>query len=123
MKRFASILSIIGMICLSQSSIAQTGSASLTQLTSTKPSVVRSVHRVPKVKIFRSNPYRVHHIVIDNNDEVTVDDEDLMSPYRREDLFKVVDVDEDLPDRILDRLADARKRAVELHTQKWTHMG
>jgi hypothetical protein len=115
MKRFASILSIIGMICLSQSSIAQTGSASLTQLTSTKPSVVR----VAKPKLFRSNPYRYHRIYVENNDEVTVDDEDLMSPYRREDLFKLVDIEEDLPDYILNKLAAARKRAVELHTQKW----
>ena len=116
MKRLLSI--VIGMIFLSPLCMAQTGSESSTQPTSTKPSAVR-VAKVPKVKLFRSNPYRYHKIYVEDNDEVTVDDEDLMSPYRREDLFKIVEVEYDLPDHILDRLAAARKRAVELHKQKW----
>ena len=115
MKRFLSMLITIGIICLSQSSIAQTGSESSTQRTSTKPNVVR----VAKTKLFRSNPYRYTRIYVETNEEVTIDDEDLMSPYRREDLFKLVDVDEDLPDHILGRLAAARKRAIEVHRQQW----
>ena len=118
MKRYLSILITIGMIFLSPLCIAQTGSESSIQLTSTKPSVVRAA-KVPKLKLFRSNPHKYHKIYVEDNDEVTVDDEDLMSPYRRGDLFKIVEVEEDLPDRILDKLAAARKRAVELHKQKW----
>ena len=116
MKRLISI--VIMTVFLSPLCIAQSGSESSTQPTSTKPNVVRAA-KVPKLKLFRSNPYRYHKIYVENDDEVTVDDEDLMSPYRREDLFKIVEVDDDLPDRILDRLALARQRAVELHKQKW----
>lgn len=123
MKRFLSILITIGMICLSQSSIAQIGSASLIQPTSTKHIFVRNVPKVPKPKIFRSNPHRFHYVYIDDNDDtISVDDEDLMCPYRRQDLFKIVEVDfDDLPDHILNKLAAARKRAVEAYASK--HFG
>lgn len=93
MKRFVSMLIIIGTICLSQWSIAQSGSELSTQPTSTRTNVVKPA-KVPKLKIFRSNPYRYHKIYVENTDEVTIDDEDLMSPYRREDLFKLVEVDD-----------------------------
>ena len=116
MKRLISIL--IMTVFLNPLCTAQSGSESSTQPTSTKPNVVRAA-KVPKLKLFRSNPHRYHKIYVEDNDEVTVDDEDLMSPYRRGDLFKIVEVEEDLPDRILDKLAAARKRAVELHKQKW----
>lgn len=115
MKRFLSILIAVGMICVSHSSTAQTGNELSTQLTSTKPNVVR----VAKVKLFRSNPYRYNRIYVDNNDEVTIDDEDLMSPYRREDLFKIVDLDEELPEHILNKLAAARKKALDVYQKKW----
>ena len=119
MKRFLSILITIGMICLSQYSIAQNGSALSTQPTSTKPSVVRTA-KVPK--LFRSNPHRFHYVYIDDNDDaIPVDDEDLMCPYRRQDLFKIVELDfDDLPDHILNKLAAARKLAVDAHKRKWS---
>lgn len=121
MKRFLSIWITIGMICLSQSSIAQNGSESLIQPTSTKHVFVRNVPKVPKPKIFRSNPHRFHYVYIDDNDDaIPVDDEDLMCPYRRQDLFKIVELDsDDLPDHILSKLAAARKLAVDAHKRKW----
>lgn len=117
MKRFASILITTGMICLSPLSIAQSGSESSTQPTSTKPNVVRAA-KVPKLKLFRSNPHRYHKIYVENNDEVTVNDEDLMSPYRKEDLFKIVNLDSDLDEDIRWRLFLARQLAVLKLTQQ-----
>lgn len=111
MKRFASMLITIGMICLSPWCTAQNGNVLSTQPTSTKQIVVR---HVPKIKLFRSNPYRYHRIYIDNDDEVTVDDEDIMSPYRREDLVKLVDVD-DVSEYVRWRLFLARQLAVLKH--------
>lgn len=121
MKRFASILITVGMICLSPLSTAQSGSESSTQPTSTKPNVVRAA-KVPKLKLFRSNPHRYHKIYVENNDEVTVDDEDLMSPYRKEDLFKLVDVD-DISERVRWRLFLARQLAVLKHQSNYTIAG
>ena len=122
MKRFASILITTGMICLSPLSTAQSGSESSTQPTSTKPNVVRAA-KVPKLKLFRSNPHRYHKIYVENNDEVTVDDEDLMSPYRREDLFKIVNLDSDLDENIRWRLFLARQLAILKHRANYTIAG
>ena len=105
------MLIIIGIAFSSQWSIAQTGNALLTQPMSTKQIVVR---HVPKIKLFRSNPYRYHKIYVENDDELTIDDEDLMSPYRREDLFKLVDVD-DVSEYVRWRLFLARQLAVLKH--------
>lgn len=110
MRRLISI--VIMTVFLSPLCIAQTGSESSTPPTSTKTRVVK---HVPKLKLFRSNPYRYHRIYIDNDDEVTVDDEDIMSPYRREDLFKLVDVD-DVSEYVRWRLFLARQLAVLRHS-------
>lgn len=120
MKRLISI--VIMTLCLNPLCTAQNGSESSTQPTSTKPNVVRAA-KVPKLKLFRSNPYRYHKIYVDDNDEVTVDDEDLMSPYRREDLFKVVDLDSDLDENIRWRLFLARQLAVLKHQANYTIAG
>lgn len=90
MKRLISILIMSLMTIASQNVAAQSGLEYSTQPMSMKQRVVR---HVPKVKFFRSNPYRFNRIYIDDQDEVAIDDEDLMSPYRREHLFKVVHVD------------------------------
>lgn len=79
----------------------------------------RVVKHVPKVKLFRSNPYRYNRIYVDNQDEVTVDDEDLMSPYRREDLFKVVHLD-DVSDNARWRLFLIRQLALLKHRERYT---
>ena len=116
MKRLISIL--IMTIFLNPLCIAQSGSESSTQPTSTKPNVVRAA-KVPKLKLFRSNPYRYHKIYVDDNDEVTVGDEDLMSPYRREDLFKLVEID-DVSGRVRWKLFLIRQLALLKHIETHT---
>lgn len=111
MKRLISI-AIMTML-LSQNSTAQTGSEFSTQPTSMKQHTVRHA-KVPKIKLFRSNPHRIY---IDDSDEIVVDDEGLMSPYRRQDLFKIVEFD-DVSDRVRWRLFLARQLAVLRHQVK-----
>lgn len=113
------MLIVIGIAFSSQYSIAQSGSESSTQPTSMKQRVVK---HVPKVKLFRSNPYRYHAIYVDDQDEIEVDDEGLMSPYRREDLFKIVDLD-DISDNVRWRLFLARQLAVLKHQARYTIAG
>lgn len=119
MKRFVSMLIIIGIAFSSQCSIAQTGSALSTQPTSTKQRVVK---HVPKVKLFRSNPYRYHAIYVDEQDDIEVDDEGLMSPYRREDLFKLVEQD-DISDNVRWRLFLIRQLALLKQQARYTIAG
>jgi hypothetical protein len=52
------------------------------------PALVKA--RIPKPKLFRSNPHRkVHFLLIDDNTDVFVQDEDLATGYRRRDLTKI----------------------------------
>ncbi len=66
--------------------------------------------RIPKFKVLRSNPHRYAKIVIDDVD-YEVDDEGLMSPYRREDLNKIQHED-GLSDYVRWRLFLARQLAL-----------
>ena len=76
--------------------------------------------RIPKLKIFRSNPYRkVHYLLIDDNDDVFVQDEDLATGYRRRDLNKIEHEDVVLSDHVRFRLWLARQLAMEKYRQKW----
>jgi hypothetical protein len=46
--------------------------------------------RIPKPKLFRTNPHRkAHFLLIDDNTDVFVQDEDLATGYRRRDLNKI----------------------------------
>ena len=113
MKRLISIL--IMTFLMSQSSIAQNGLEYSTQPMSMKQRSVQNVPRLKKVKLFRSNPYRVTHRYIDDSDDDYVDDDYLMSPYRRQDLFKVIVLDDGISDNVRWRLFLARQLAVLKH--------
>ena len=52
------------------------------------PALVKA--RIPKPKLFRTNPHRkAHFLLIDDNNDVFVQDEDLATGYRRRDLTRV----------------------------------
>ena len=66
--------------------------------------------RIPKFKVFRSNPYRYSKIIIDDAD-YEIDDEGLMSPYRRKDLHKI-EHDDGISENVRWRLFLARQLAL-----------
>lgn len=75
--------------------------------------------RIPKPKLFRSNPYRiVHYSLMDDQDDVFVNDEDIYTGYRREDLIKIKseptkdDPDGDITEEIRWKLFLARTAAM-----------
>ena len=113
------MLIVIGIAFSSQCSIAQSGNVLSTLPTSTKQRVVK---HVPKVKLFRSNPYRFHAIYVDEQDDIEVDDEGLMSPYRKEDLFKLVE-QADISDSVRWRLFLIRQLALIKHQATYTIAG
>jgi len=70
--------------------------------------------RIPKQKLLRSNPLR-KSLILGGSDPVNViDDEDLITTYRRRDLDKSdkLQPDADLSDYVLVRLAVARAKAM-----------
>lgn len=69
-----------------------------------------SATRIPKFKVLRSNPHRYSKLTIDDAD-VEVDDEGLMSPYRRRDLNKIEHKD-GISDKVRWRLFLARQLAM-----------
>lgn len=119
MKRLISILIMAWIAMVSQFSIAQSGLEYSTQHTNMKPRYVQSVPRISKVKVFRSNPYKLTHRYVDESDDDYVDDDYLMSPYRRQDLFKIVTLNEDISDNVRWRLFLARQLAVLKHQAKY----
>lgn len=66
--------------------------------------------RIPKFKVLRSNPHRYSKITIDDTD-YEVDDEGLMSPYRRRDINKI-EHEDGISDRVRWRLFLARQLAL-----------
>ena len=70
-----------------------------------------SVLRIPKSKLFRANPHRVTHIINDNSDDDYIDDDSLITAYRRRDLARIEHV-EGLPENIRWRLFLARQIAL-----------
>ena len=108
------------MILTSQASMSQSGNALYGNPTviATQPKtatrnvpVLVSSPRVPKFKILRGNPHRVTHIIIDDWDDDFVDDEGIITPYRRRDLTKIEHPD-DLPHHVRWRLFLARQLAL-----------
>ena len=76
------------------------------------PALAKS--RIPKPKLFRSNPHRLGHFaLIDDQDDIFIDDDNLVTGYRRRDLGKI---DQrkiaPLPDHIRWRLFLARQLAL-----------
>ena len=74
--------------------------------------------RIPKPKLFRSNPHRISHFIYDPDDEIFVQDDDLATGYRRRDLTKIEHPD-GISERVRWRLFLARQLAMlkyrELH--------
>jgi hypothetical protein len=70
-----------------------------------------SVPRIPRFKLLRANPYRLTHIINDNSDDDYIDDDSLITSYRREDLTKLEHT-EVLPEHIRWRLFLARQLAL-----------
>ncbi len=83
-------------------------------VTRNAPVLVKSP-RIPKFKVLRSNPHRYAKIVIDDVD-YEVDDEGLMSPYRRKDLHKI-EHEDGISDRVRWRLFLARQLALLKHRE------
>ena len=76
--------------------------------------------RIPKPKLFRANPHRLSHFaLLDDQDDIFIADDDLATGYRRRDLNKLEHDEDELPQRILDRLASAREKALEVYKKKW----
>lgn len=66
--------------------------------------------RIPKFKVLRSNPHRYSKIIIDDVD-YEIDDEGLISPYRRKDLNKI-EHEDGISDKVRWRLFLARQLAM-----------
>ena len=82
------------------------------------PALVRA--RIPKPKLFRTNPHRkAHFLLIDDNTDVFVQDEDLATGYRRRDLNKI-DHEDGISEYVRWRLFLARQLALlkyrEIHS-------
>jgi hypothetical protein len=120
MKRLLGILIAIMMTTISQASMSQSGNATYGKPTVTairRPIVIQnarvhvSVPRIPKFKLLRGNPYRLTHFLIDDSEDDFVDDEGIMTPYRRRDLTKIENPD-GLSENIRWRLFLARQLAL-----------
>ena len=118
MKRLLGIMIAI-LTMTSQASTIQNGNVLYgkpTAIVVQPKTAIRSVPafvsqtRIPKFKVFRSNPYRYSKIIIDDAD-YEIDDEGLMSPYRRKDLNKI-EHDEGISDKVRWRLFLARQLAL-----------
>ena len=73
--------------------------------------------RIPKPKLLRSNPLRKSLIIGGSDPADVIDDEDLITGYRRRDLdkSKTIQLEDDLSDYVLVRLALARAKAMEVY--------
>ena len=126
MKRFHSILIATLAILTSQASMSQNGNEpygshtpTATQPKTATRNVPVLVKRIPKPKLFRSNPHRVAHFaLIDDQDDIFVGDDDLATGYRRRDLGKIEQQEEaPLPEHIRWRLFLARQMALLKHRE------
>lgn len=127
MKRLLVTLTAILMIGTSQASTNLSGNEPYGSLivTATQPrTAIRNVPvhvkspRVPKFKILRGNPYRISHILIDDSDDDFIDDEGIMTPYRRRDLTKIEHPD-NLSEKVRWRLFLARQLALMKYRAKF----
>lgn len=127
MKRLASIL----VVTLTSISPVSTSLAAPTIATAVQhqtviqnaPVRVRSI-RIAKPKLFRTNPHRaIHYAIADNPaDDFCIQDEDLITTYRRRDLAKLqkdILTNDDLSEEIRWKLFLARQLAVLKHMEKW----
>ena len=119
MKRLLGTMIAMLMMTASQASTNPIGNVPYGKPTVTatqRPTATRSVPvhastpRIPKFKVLRSNPHRYSKIIIDDLD-FEVDDEGLISPYRRRDLVKIEHPD-GISEKVRWRLFLARQMAL-----------
>ena len=79
-----------------------------------------SILKVPKPKLFRSNPLRKTLILNGSDPNNTIDDEDIVASHRRPEVkARKPNLDDDLSDYVKWRLFLARTLAVMRAKQKW----
>ena len=100
---------------------SDTRTGALVQTATPKGRALADVHipRIPKPKIFRSNPLRKTLILNGSDPFDTVDDEDYLPSYRRENKFKNPNPDNDLSDYVKWRLFLARQLALFKYRKKF----
>jgi hypothetical protein len=120
MKKY---LPAIAAISISLASTIAIAKPNLQSIDAQRPTVTQNaqgrvnVHKIPKFKLLRSNPHRFTHKLQDQNYN-EVEDDAIISPYRRSDLHKIVSPD-GINDRVRWKLFLARQAAMILHKQKW----
>ena len=124
MKRWVGIAFAILTVTSSQASM----SLSVTPTQTTKSPAQTAIKkdqalvkspRVPKPKLFRSNPHRAaHYRNLDDNDDFFIQDEDIATAPRRRDVQKQLDPDE-VSDYIAWRLKRARELAMARYRELW----
>ncbi len=127
MKKLLGIL-IAMMMTASQASTNQNGNVHYGKpiATAIQPkTVTRSVpvfvssHKIPKFKLLRGNPYRITHRIIDDSDDDFIDDDGIITPYRRRDLQKV-EHEDDISENVRWRLFLARQLALIKYRSHFT---
>ena len=108
---FTALITTIVMTSLASTRSNASASAVQPQTVTQKgPALVRA--RIPKPKLFRTNPHRkAHFLLIDDNTDVFVQDEDLATGYRRRDLNKI-DHEDGISEYVRWRLFLARQLAL-----------
>ena len=126
MRQFLAALIVLGMTGISQASTNLEIGSSPTITAGPAKTVIRnapvfaqSIHRIPRSKVLRANPYRYSRFVADGDNDDFIDDDGLITPYRRRDLQKIVTEPNELPDRIMTRLASAREAALAKYRETW----
>lgn len=127
MKRFTAALIVVMILMTSKISMASgdplTSKSTTTTggraQTATRNAVVHAnIPRIPRFKVLRSNPYRTVHRVIDDSSDDFIDDDGLMTSYRRRDLDKI-DHPDGLSEKVRWRLFLARQLALAKHREKF----
>jgi hypothetical protein len=122
MKHLLGILVVILMIGTSQASTNQYRNGKSIVISAQPRTVTRNVAvlvgppRIPKFKLLRGNPHRITHLVLDNWDDDFVDDEDIITSYRRRDLNKI-EHEDGISDNVRWRLFLARQLALLKHRE------
>jgi len=108
---FTALITTVVMTSLASTRSNASASAVQPQTVTQKgPALVRA--RIPKPKLFRTNPHRkAHFLLIDDNTDVFVQDEDLATGYRRRDLNKI-DHEDGISEYVRWRLFLARQLAL-----------
>ena len=126
MKRFITTLIVIGTIGISQASTTLTDGTQKATVLSAKtairsaPARANLPPRIHKFKVLRANPHKVVHRIIDDSDDDFIDDDGVITSYRRRDLQKVPEPkDDDLSENVRWRLFLARQLAMMKYKEKW----